>query len=40
MTDLALSKESAPQSSGIVATLKHARYIIGENPVTGFSPMT
>lgn len=26
---------AAPQSSAAVATLKHARYIIGENPVTG-----
>jgi peptide/nickel transport system permease protein len=37
MSDLALSKESASQSSGILATLKHARYIIAENPVTGFA---
>jgi len=35
MSDLAL-KDSA-QSSGILATLKHARYVIGENPVTGFA---
>src|ERR1041385_7635542 len=34
MSDLAL-KDS--QSSGILATLKHARYVIGENPVTGFA---
>ena len=37
MSEITLSKESAPQSSGIVATLKHARYVIGENPVTGFA---
>jgi peptide/nickel transport system permease protein len=36
ITEITL-KESAPQSSGIVATLKHARYVIGENPVTGFA---
>src|SRR5260370_9525645 len=35
MSDLAL-KDSA-QSSGILATFKHARYVIGENPVTGFA---
>ena len=35
MSDLALKE--APQSSGILATLKHARYVIGENPVTGFA---
>lgn len=27
----------APSHGGIGATLRHARYIIGENPVTGFS---
>ena len=37
MSEITLSKESASQSSGIVATLKHARYVIGENPVTGFA---
>jgi peptide/nickel transport system permease protein len=35
MSDLALKE--APAQGGIVATLKHARYIIGENPVTGFA---
>jgi peptide/nickel transport system permease protein len=35
MSDLALKE--APAQSGIVATLKHARYVIGENPVTGFA---
>jgi peptide/nickel transport system permease protein len=29
--------ESAPRRSGLRATLSHARYVIGENPVTGFS---
>ena len=38
MSDLAL-KDSA-QSSGILATLKHARYVIGENPVTGLPDST
>jgi peptide/nickel transport system permease protein len=35
MTDLAIKE--APAASGIVATLKHARYVIGETPVTGFA---
>src|SRR6187455_1864366 len=35
MSDLAL-KDSA-QSSGILATLKHARYVLGENRVTAFA---
>ena len=34
MSDLALKDT---QSSGILATLKHARYVIGENRVTGFA---
>ena len=34
MSDLAL-KETA--QGGLLATLRHARYIIGENPVTGFA---
>ncbi len=34
MSDVALKDT---QSSGILATLKHARYVIGENPVTGFA---
>ena len=37
MSEITLSRESAAQSSGTVATLKHARYVIGENPVTGFA---
>jgi peptide/nickel transport system permease protein len=37
MSEITLSKVSAPQSGGIAATLKHARYVIGENPVTGFA---
>jgi peptide/nickel transport system permease protein len=36
MTDLTLGKQEA-RASGIAATLKHARYVIGENPVTGFA---
>ena len=36
MSEIALAKPEAP-SSGILATLKHARYVIGENPVTGFA---
>jgi len=35
MSDIAIKE--APAQSGIVATLKHARYVIGENPVTGFA---
>jgi peptide/nickel transport system permease protein len=35
MSDIALKETQA--QGGIVATLKHARYIIGENPVTGFA---
>jgi peptide/nickel transport system permease protein len=35
MSDLALKE--APAQGGILATLKHARYVIGENPVTGFA---
>jgi peptide/nickel transport system permease protein len=35
MTDAALKQESA--STGLVATIKHARYVIGENPVTGLA---
>jgi peptide/nickel transport system permease protein len=42
MSELTLPKEGAPPaverpSSGLVATLRHARYIISDNPVTGFS---
>jgi peptide/nickel transport system permease protein len=33
---LTLPKDEAP-ASGLSATLKHARYVIGENPVTGFA---
>jgi peptide/nickel transport system permease protein len=36
MSEIALPKPEA-QSSGLAATLKHARYVIGENPVTGFA---
>jgi peptide/nickel transport system permease protein len=36
MSELALPKAEA-HAAGIAATLKHARYVIGENPVTGFA---
>jgi len=36
MTELTLPKQDA-HASGIAATFKHARYVIGENPVTGFA---
>ena len=36
MSEITLAKPEA-QSSGLAATLKHARYVIGENPVTGFA---
>ena len=36
MSEIALPKAEA-HASGIAATLKHARYVIGENPVTGFA---
>jgi peptide/nickel transport system permease protein len=35
MSDIALKE--TPAQGGILATLKHARYVIGENPVTGFA---
>jgi peptide/nickel transport system permease protein len=35
MSDVAIKEEA--HASGIAATLKHARYVIGENPVTGFA---
>jgi len=35
MTDVVLKPE--PAATGLVATLKHARYVIGENPVTGLA---
>jgi peptide/nickel transport system permease protein len=40
MSDITLKDGALPverPASGIVATLKHARYVIGENPVTGFA---
>ena len=37
MKDERSRTEGQRQSSGIRATLKHARYVIGENPVTGFA---
>ena len=36
MSEIALPKAEV-HASGIAATLKHARYVIGENPVTGFA---
>src|SRR3954452_5311083 len=36
MSDLALPKPEE-HASGSAATLKHARYVIGENPVTAFA---
>ena len=36
MSEITLPKPEAP-ASGLAATLKHARYVIGENPVTGFA---
>jgi peptide/nickel transport system permease protein len=36
MSDLALPKPEV-HASGLAATLKHARYVIGENPVTAFA---
>jgi peptide/nickel transport system permease protein len=35
MSEITLPKEA--HSSGLAATLKHARYVIGDNPVTGFA---
>jgi peptide/nickel transport system permease protein len=37
MTDLTLPTQEAPRPSGLAAIVKHARYVIGENPVTGLS---
>src|SRR3974390_376293 len=34
MTDIVVSP---PRESGLTALFKHARYIVGENPVTGFA---
>src|ERR1051325_2355133 len=36
MSEIALPKTEA-RGSALAATLKHARYVIGENPVTGFA---
>ena len=38
MSEITLPKPQTPASS-LAAMLTHARYVIGENPVTGFSPM-
>ncbi len=37
MSSIAPSAPHAPASSGLMATLRHARYIIGDNPVTGLA---
>ena len=37
MSSVAPAVETPPQSSGIAATLSHARYILGENLVTAFA---
>ena len=34
MSEITLPKREA---AGLAATFKHARYVIGENPVTGFA---
>ena len=36
MSEITLPKSEA-HASGLAATLKHARYIISDNPVTGFA---
>ncbi|MDD3445574.1 MAG: ABC transporter permease [Zavarzinia sp.] len=37
MTAVTETAPAAPPASGLVATLRHARHVIGENPVTGLS---
>src|SRR5438270_5589744 len=37
MTELAIPKEGSRPRTGLAATLRHARYIIGGNMVTGFA---
>ena len=37
MSDIAAGGASTTEASGLAATLRHARYVIGENPVTGFA---
>jgi len=37
MSEVATGAGDAAPASGLTATLRHARYIIGENPVTGFA---
>jgi peptide/nickel transport system permease protein len=37
MSDLTLPTQEAPPPSGLAAMVKHARYVIGENPVTGLA---
>ncbi len=37
MSDVAAGSAGTAEASGLAATLRHARYVIGENPVTGFA---
>ena len=37
MTAVTETAAAAPPASGLMATLRHARHVIGENPVTGLS---
>jgi len=37
MSDLTLPTQEAPPPSGLAAMVKHARYVIGENPITGLA---
>ena len=37
MTDITVTREAHKQSAGLVALLRHARHVIGENRVTGFA---
>ncbi|HEY5832258.1 MAG: ABC transporter permease [Hyphomicrobiaceae bacterium] len=37
MSDIAAGSTGNAEASGLAATLRHARYVIGENPVTGFA---
>ncbi|PWR23797.1 peptide/nickel transport system permease protein [Zavarzinia compransoris] len=37
MSAVTVSETKAPPSSGLAATLRHARHVIGKNPVTGLS---
>ena len=37
MTDTTAGKVAGRHATGFAATLAHARYVVGENPVTGFA---